>query len=153
MTPTDTYFSSDLIYMVIKSKIFFQGNAKEFDCWNFRKDWITNFDAVANVLLGWDYHIWSFSNIERKSVGLEPLINFYQFPIPSGMNIVKADAKTVVSSAKWTKRTWFEDLNMLFIYKRKSTGPNTDPCGTSSAMFDIEELQFSIETYCFLLLK
>ena len=47
-----------------------------------------------------------------------------------------SDAKTVVSSAKWTKRIWFEDLYMSLIYKRKSTGPNADPCGTPNVMFD-----------------
>ena len=35
-SPNDTnrlrYFSSDLIYMVIKRKIFIKCNAKEFDC-------------------------------------------------------------------------------------------------------------------------
>ena len=83
------------------------------------------------------------------------IINTYQLPIHSGMDIVNVTVgwKTVVSSAKWTKRIWFEDLYMLLIYKRKSTGPNTDPCGTPNVMFDIEELQFSIETYCFLLVK
>ena len=45
-----------------------------------------------------------------------------------------------------------EDLYMSLIYK-KSTGPNTEPCGTPNIMFDIEELQFLTETYCFLLLK
>ena len=63
-------------------------------------------------------------------------------------------AKTVVSSAKWTKCFIFEDLYMSLIYKRKSTGPNTDPCRTPNVMFNTEELQFFlIETYCFLLLK
>ena len=38
-------------------------------------------------------------------------------------------------------------------FTKESTGPNTDPCGTPNVMFDIEELQFLIETYCFLLLK
>ena len=38
-------------------------------------------------------------------------------------------------------------------YKRKSTGLHTEPCETSNVMFDIEELQLLIETYCFLLLK
>ena len=61
-----------------------------------------------------------------------------------------SDAKTVVSSAKWTKRIWSEDLCMLLMYKRKSTGV---PCGTPNVMFDIEELGFLTETYCFLLLK
>ena len=44
-------------------------------------------------------------------------------------------------------------IYMSLTYKRKSTGPNTEPCGTLNVMFDIEELQFLIETYCFLLLK
>ena len=49
-----------------------------------------------------DYHICSFTNVQRKSVGLEPVINSYQFPVYCGMNIVMSlsDAKTVVSSAK-----------------------------------------------------
>ena len=29
-----------------------------------------------------------FTNVEKKSVGLEPVINSYQFPIHIGMNIV-----------------------------------------------------------------
>ena len=37
---------------------------------------------------------------------------------------------------------------MSFIYKRKSTGPNTELCGTPNVMFDIDELQFLIESYC-----
>ena len=36
---------------------------------------------------------------------------------------------------------------MSLIYKRKSTGPNTEPCGTPNIMFDIEGLQFLIQTY------
>ena len=30
------------------------------------------------------------------------------------------------------------------IYKRKSTGPNIEPCGLPIVMFDLEELQFLI---------
>ena len=41
---------------------------------------------------------------------------------------------------------------MSLIYKRKSTGPNTKHCGTPNVIFDIEERQFLIETYYFLLL-
>ena len=39
------YITSDLIYMVLKSKIFIERNAKEFDCWNFRKDCFSNFNV------------------------------------------------------------------------------------------------------------
>ena len=121
--------------MVIKSKIFIQCNAKEFDRWSFRQDWYTQ-NLMSNVffLVG-DYHIWSFTNVQRKSVGLEPVINSYQF------HVHWSDAKIIVSSANWANRIWFEDLCMSLIYKRKSNGPNTDPCGTPNVMFDIEELE------------
>ena len=36
---------------------------------------------------------------------------------------------------KSTKRIWFEDLYMSLIYKRKSTGPITEPRGTPNVMF------------------
>ena len=62
-------------------------------------------------------------------------------------------AKTVVSSAKWTKCIWFDDLYMSLIYKRKSTGPNMETCETPNVLFDLEELQFWIEMYCFLLVE
>ena len=39
---------------------------------------------------------------------------------------------------------------MSLIYKRKSTGPNIQPCETPIVMFHIEELQFLIETYVYL---
>ena len=42
---------------------------------------------------------------------------------------------------------------MLLMYKIKSTGPSTNPCGTPDVMFVIEEPQFLIEIYCFPLLK
>ena len=47
-----------------------------------------------------------------------------------------------------------QNVNHLMIYicrlYKKNTGPNTEPCETPNAMFDIEELQFLIGTYCFL---
>ena len=43
----------------------------------------------------------------------------------------------------------------MFIQIKKkiilSTLPNTEACETTNVMFHIEELQFLIETYCFLL--
>ena len=33
-----------------------------------------------------------------------------------------------------------------FLYKRKSTGPNTEPCGTPNVMFEREEMEFLTET-------
>ena len=47
--PHDTnrlrYITSDLIYMVIKRKIFIERNAKEFDRRNFCKDCFSNFNV------------------------------------------------------------------------------------------------------------
>ena len=40
---------------------------------------------------------------------------------------------------------------MSLIYKRKSTVPNTEPCGTPNVMFNNVELEFLIDTYCLLL--
>ena len=37
---------------------------------------------------------------------------------------------------------------MSLMYKIKSTGPNTELCGTPNVMFDIEELEILTETYC-----
>ena len=107
------------------------------------KKCISNFNVNCVFLVG-DYHLWSFTNAERKSVGLGRVINTYQFPIHSDMNIVNVTigCKSVVSSAKWTKHIGFEDLYMSLTYKRKSTGLNTKPCWTANVMFDIEELQF-----------
>ena len=121
------YFSSYVIYMVIKIKIFIMCNAKLFDCENFRKDWIsTCINVVECVFLVRYFHIWSFTNVDRKSVGLEPVINSYQFPIHSCMMLELHDeflhtawavalsyAKTVVYSEKWTKRILFENLYIL----------------------------------------
>ena len=59
--------------MVI-SEIFIKCYAKKFDCWNFRMDWISNCKAVECVFLVGGYHILSFTNVERKSVGLETVI-------------------------------------------------------------------------------
>ena len=42
-----------------------------------------------------------FTNVQKKSVVLEPVINSYQFPIVSGMNFVNVTvAKIVVSSSQ-----------------------------------------------------
>ena len=67
-------------------------NGKEFDCWDFCKNWILNFNVNCIFMVRY-YHIWSFPNIERNSVGLEPVINTYQFPILSGMNIVNVTVR------------------------------------------------------------
>ena len=73
--------------MVVKSKVFIKCNAKEFDSWDFCKNWISNSNLNWIFLVG-DYHIWSFTDVESKSVDLEPVINAYQLPIHSGMDIV-----------------------------------------------------------------
>ena len=73
--------------MVIKSKVFIKCNTKEFDSWDFCKNWISNSNLNCIFLVG-DYHIWSFTDVERKSVGLEPVVNTYQLSIHSDIDIV-----------------------------------------------------------------
>ena len=122
------------LYIVIKIEIFIKCNAKKFGRWHICKDWISNcnvVECVFLVLVG-DHHTWSFTNVERKYVGVEPVNNFFQFYMnivnalsyaksdvssvnnsyQFYMNIVNAlsDAKAAVSSEKCAKRIWFEDL-------------------------------------------
>ena len=56
-------------------------------------------------------------------------------------------------NTKMNKSIWLEDLHMSLIYKIKNTGPNTEPSGTPNTKYEIEELQYLIETCYFLLLK
>ena len=127
--------------MVIKSKIFIKCNIKKFDSWNFHKDWISNCNVFC-VFLVIDYHIWSFTNVEGKYVGLEPLINSYQFPIHCDMNIVNVTVGCknccVVIKMNKMRLIWGYIQSMSLIFKRKSTGPYTEASGTPNAMFDIK---------------
>ena len=109
--------------MVIKSKIFIKCNAKEFDSWDFCKNWTSNSNVNCIFLVG-DFHIWSFTDVERKSVGLEPVINSYQLPIHSGMDIVNVTVrcKNCCIISKMNKKHLIWDLYMSLIYKIKSTG-------------------------------
>ena len=50
-----------------------------------------------------------------------------------------------VSSAKRTKSISLEDLSMSFIYKRKRTGPSTDPCGTPHRILRGDEISPATE--------
>ena len=47
---------------------------------------LLTFNVECFFLVG-DYHMRSFTNVQRKSVGREPVINCYQFPVHCGMNI------------------------------------------------------------------
>ena len=62
-----------------------------------------------------------------------------------------SDAKTFVMNK--THLIWASIHYMSLIYTRKSTGHNTEPSRTPNVMFDMEQMQFFIETNCFLLLK
>ena len=138
-SPHDTnrlwYFTSNLIYMDIKSKSFITCNDKEFDGWNFRKDWFSNF-SVESVFLVGDYHYEILLTFREILLVLSQLSTptSYLFTVAWTLLMSLSDSKTVVSSAKWTKRIWFEDLCMALIYKRKSTRPNTEPCGTPNVI-------------------
>ena len=75
-SPHDTnrlrYITSDLTDMVHNSKIFIECNSKEFDCWNFRKDWFSNFNVEYVFLVG-DYHIWSFTAFRESVLALSQI--------------------------------------------------------------------------------
>ena len=140
--------------MVIKSKIFIKCNTKELT--------VETFVRIESRILISIWFFWLEIIIYEILLALrESLLALSQLSIPTSSLFTVAwtslmslsNAKTVVSSAKWTTRIWFEDLYMSLIYKRKSTRPNTEPCRTTNVTVDIEKLQFLIETYCFLLLK
>ena len=111
-SPHDTnrlrYFSNDLFHMAIKRKFFIKCKAKEFDCWNLHRDWISNCNIECIFLIG-VYYIRSFTNVERKSVGHEP-------------------GSTPTSSFWYTKGSSQREFSLT--YKRKRTGPNTNPWNT-----------------------
>ena len=69
-----------------------------------------------------DYHTWSFTNVDRK---LEPvsISTSSLFTVAWTLLMWQLDAKAVVSSAKWTKRIWFEDLYMLFDIQKRVLCP------------------------------
>ena len=107
--------------MVIKSKICIKCNAKEFDSWDVCKNLISNFNVNCIFLVG-DYHIWSFTDVERKSVGLEPVINTYQLPIHSGMDIVNVTVGCkncyIISKMNKTNLIW-GSIHVIDIQKKK----------------------------------
>ena len=138
--PPDTnrlrYFSSDLFYMVIKSKIFIKCNAKEFDCWNFRKDWISKFNVWC-VFFWLEIIIYEVLQTFRESLLVLNQLSTSTsslFTVAWTLFMSLSDAKTVALSAKLTKRILIEDLYLSLIYKRKSTGPNADPCRTPNVI-------------------
>ena len=149
------YITSDLIYIVLKSIRFFSNEMP-------RNLTVETFVRIVSQILMSNVYFWLEIIIYHILLTFrESLLALSQLSTPTSSLFTEAwtllmslsDAKTVVSSAKWTKRIWSEDQCMSLMYKRKSTGSNTDPRGTLKVMFDIEELKFLTETYCFLLLK
>ena len=105
---------------VIKSKIF-KCNAKEFDSYDFCKNLISN-SNVNCIFLVEDYHILNFTDVERKSVGLEPVINTYQLPIHSGMDIVNVTVRCknccTISKMNKTHLIW-GSIHVIDVQKKK----------------------------------
>ena len=139
MIPTDLNILVMTLFTWLLKVRFIWGNGKKFWCGNFRQDWITNFTAVPCIFLVWDYHMWSSTNIERKAVGLEPVINSHQFPVDSGMDIVHVTGGCkycgIVSKIN---KTHMRRVFKWHWYIRKRADPNTAPCGTPDAMLDIK---------------
>ena len=121
--------------MVIKSKILITCNTKEFDCWNFQKDWFSNSNIECFFLVG-DYHIWSLTNVQRKPVGFEPVINTYQFPIHSGMNIVNVSVgcKNCCTVSKMNKTDVVWGFMHVIDIQKKKYWSDTEPCETPNVM-------------------
>ena len=139
--------------MVIKSKIFIKCTPRNLTVEAFIRIESRILMSIAFFII-YIYHmkLSYMKSYWRWEKVCWPRASYQQLPV---LYIIMSlsDAKTVVSSAKWTKHIWFEDLFMSLIYKRKSTLPNTEPCRIPYVMFDKEELQLLIETYCFMLLK
>ena len=55
--------------------------------------------------------------------------------------------------SKWTKTHLIWGYIHVIDIQKKEYWAQHRSCGTPNVMFDIEEMQFLIETYCFLLLK
>ena len=149
MTPTDLdiYITSDLIYMVLKSKIFIERNVRNLTVETFIRIvswiWMSNAFFWLEIII---YEVWYDKTshfihficiLQKLLLFRESLLVLSQLSTPTSSLFTEvwtllmslSDVKTVVSSAKWTKRIWVEDVCMSLIYKRKSTGHNTDSWG------------------------
>ena len=60
------------------------------------------------------------------------------------------DKNIFESSAKSKANNLLDTLHKSFIYKRKSSGPNIEPCGTPHVMIPLPELTLLYSTYCVL---
>ena len=133
------YFTSDFIYMVL-IRIFSSSVTPR----NVTVETFVRIDSrilMSNAffLVG-DYHIWSFTNVQRKSVGLDPVINPYHFPVHSGMNIVNVtvSCKNCFIVSKMNKKHLVWGFMHAIDIQKKKDWANTDPCGTPNIMIDIE---------------
>ena len=59
----------------------------------------------------------------------------------------------IVSSANIRKESFFEELEMSSMYKRKSKGPRELPCGMPQTIDCLEDSIPLIETYCCLFVR
>ena len=127
MTPTNfnilivTLFTWPLKVRFSQSVI----NTKEFDCWNFSNYLFSNFNVECIFLFGY-YHIWSFTNVQKKFAHLEAVINSYQFPVNCGMNIVNGTVRCknccTISKMNKTHVVW-GSMNVIDIHKKKGLVP------------------------------
>ena len=64
-----------------------------------------------------------------------------------------AENKRLESSEKWWTTNFEKTLCRSFIYKKKSKGPNIEPCGTTQVtILTLDECPGK-STYCFLFLR
>ena len=102
ITPTDLDI---LVVTFFTWSFYIKCNANEFDSWDFCKNWISNSNDNCIFLIEY-YHIKSFIDVERKSVF--SVINTYQLPIHSGMDIVNVTVgcKNCCISSKMNNCIW-----------------------------------------------
>ena len=77
--------------------------------------------SIAFFLVG-DYHIWSYTYVERKSVDLEPIINTYQLSSHIGMDIVNVTVGykncCIISKMNKTHLIW-GSIHVIDIQKKE----------------------------------
>ena len=88
---------------------------------DFCKIWIWNSNVNCIFLVG-DYHIWSFTDVERKSVGLEPVITTYPLFTLAWTLIVNVTVSwkncSIVSKMNKTHLIW-GSIHVIDIQKKK----------------------------------
>ena len=69
------------------------------------------------------------------------------FAILYASSLFSALTKMFVPSTKMTNSLWLAELTMSLMYKRKSRGPSTDPCGTPKRIHSVYDFTLVKENF------